>query len=73
MKSANKENSQETRRSSWGKVGVFFSALATIVFVCAFGYGYFELSKVNISLAKMIDDSKQRNESDIGGTAKIRS
>lgn len=67
---ANKEDSQETRRSSWGKVGVFFSVFATIVFVCAFAYGYFELSKVNISLAKMIDDSQQRNESDLGGMQK---
>lgn len=44
-------------------IGIFFTTFALVVFVSAFGYGYYELSKVNMSLANMMTDLQlQANE-----------
>jgi hypothetical protein len=41
---------------NWGKVGILFSTLAAVIFVCAFGYGYFVLSQSTIGLAQAVDE-----------------
>lgn len=54
------EQKPDERRSSWGKIGIFISTLALVIFVCGFGYGYFQLSQVNISLAENVSDLQRR-------------
>lgn len=49
-----------TKSSSVGRVGIFIVMLALMGFAGAFGYGYFELSKVNVALARTVDDLKQQ-------------
>lgn len=46
----------QKRRRNWAKIGILFSMLGFVIFICIFGYGFFQLSKVNISLAEMIED-----------------
>ncbi|MBX3708512.1 MAG: uroporphyrinogen-III C-methyltransferase [Gammaproteobacteria bacterium] len=50
------DNQPKTRFINWASVGIFFSMLALIIFVLAFGYGYFGLSRVNVKLAAMVSD-----------------
>ncbi len=45
--------------STVGKTGVIMTMLAFTACVSVFGYGYFELSKVNASLATMVSDLRQ--------------
>jgi uroporphyrin-3 C-methyltransferase len=65
------EKNQQTpkaSRSIWMNVGIFFSTLGIIILICAFAYGYRELSKVNIDLARIISDltnQNTRNQQDI--------
>ena len=54
------EPKQKPKHSSFGRVGIFIIMLALIGFAGAFCYGYFELSKVNMSLARMVTDLKQQ-------------
>jgi hypothetical protein len=42
----------KSRRTYWASFGIFLSTIAIVLLVSAFGYGYYELSKVNIELAK---------------------
>ncbi len=53
------EKQPKKQRRNWVNIGIFFSTLGMIIFVCAFGYGYFELAKVNITLARMVSDLQQ--------------
>ncbi len=48
------EKPSNEHRFRWANIGIFFSTLATIIFICAFAYGYFQLSKVNIALADQL-------------------
>lgn len=48
------------KKSRWGRFGVFITFLAMLTFICAFAYGYFELSKVNLLLAKMVGQLQQQ-------------
>jgi uroporphyrin-III C-methyltransferase len=57
------EESSTGRRLNWANVGIFFSTLAIVIFICAFGYGYFQLAKINVSLAQMITDLQKRTAS----------
>lgn len=54
------ETPSPKRRCGWGKAGILFTTLGMIIFVCAFGYGYFQLAKVNISLAHMVTDLQKQ-------------
>jgi uroporphyrin-3 C-methyltransferase len=51
----------KTGRSHWVNTGIFFSTLAVIIVIVAFGYGYFALSKMNVDLAQMVSDLTQQN------------
>lgn len=44
----------EYRYSRMTKLGIFFSTLGIVIFVSAFGYGYFQLAQVNLTLANMV-------------------
>lgn len=46
--------------SNAGKTGMIMTMLALTACVGGFGYGYFELSKVNVSLANMVSDLRQQ-------------
>lgn len=48
------------RRINWGNVGILFSTLGIIIVIAAFGFGYYRLACVNISLAKMIGQLQHR-------------
>lgn len=48
------------RRSSWGKIGILFTTIAMVVFVCGFGYGYYQLSQVNLTLAQSVADLQRK-------------
>lgn len=53
---------------NWVKLGVFFSTLAILILVCVFGFGYFQLAKVNLSLAQQVNELSlvgNRNAGDI--------
>jgi uroporphyrin-3 C-methyltransferase len=54
------EKQPEVRRTNWINGVIFFFTLAIVIFLCAFGYGYFELSKVNIELARRVSDLQAR-------------
>lgn len=45
---------QETSHSGWVTAGIFSSMLAVIAVVAAFSYGYYQLSQINLSLARMV-------------------
>lgn len=55
-------NKQETpikyQHSKWRKIGVFFSMVGLAVFVVTFGYGYYGLARVNLSLAQSLGEMK---------------
>ena len=56
-----------TKGACRGKAGIFIVILAIVIIVCVFGYGYFQLAKVNVSLAQMVSDlrnqtAKNQNE-----------
>lgn len=56
-----KSHSKKTAKgSTLGSIGILIITFALTVFVGAFAYGYFELSKVNMSLAKMVTDLRQQ-------------
>jgi len=55
------EQKQPEAHRSWVNVGIFFSTLGILILICAFGYGYFALSKVNVDLAQMVADLTQKN------------
>jgi uroporphyrin-3 C-methyltransferase len=42
------------------KTGIVITLLALIIFVAAFGYGYFQLGKVNVALARDVSTLKQQ-------------
>lgn len=54
------ETKHATKGSAVGRIGIFIVMLALVAFAGAFGYGYFELSKVNVSLARTVDELKQQ-------------
>lgn len=54
------ETKHTTKSSAVGRVGIFIVMLALVAFAGAFGYGYFELSKVNVSLARTVNELKQQ-------------
>lgn len=49
-----KKPTPPSRRVSWAQIGVFFSTLAIVIIFCAFAYGYFQLSTINIFLAETV-------------------
>jgi uroporphyrin-3 C-methyltransferase len=57
-------NANSTASYSLGRIGVIITTLGFMVFAGAFGYGYFELSKVNVSLAQMVSDLRKQQETD---------
>src|SRR3990167_7477699 len=67
MSDQNDELAPVTRSSAAGhtigKTGIIMTTLALIACIAAFGYGYFELSKVNVSLANMVSDLRQQQAS----------
>lgn len=50
-RAVNEETLSTPQYSVWGRIGILFITLAVAIFMGAFGYGYYELSKVNIALA----------------------
>lgn len=54
------EKQPEKQRQNGIKTGILLLTLAIIIFICAFGFGYFELAKVNVSLAQMVADLKSQ-------------
>ncbi len=50
------ENEAESHGSRRANLGIIFSTIALIVVIGGFAYGYFELSKVNVSLARKVTD-----------------
>lgn len=52
------------RPYNWGRIGIFFSTLGIVIIICALGYGYFQLARVNITLAQMISEIDTRAESE---------
>lgn len=57
----NEEIVSTPRYSVWGRIGMLFITLAVAVFMGAFGYGYYELSKVNIALAHEMSKVDQQS------------
>jgi len=58
----NDEEKQPKKPShKWINIGILFSTIGIIIFFSAFGFGYFELSKVNITLARMVSDLQQQS------------
>ena len=54
----------------WKRVGIFFSTVATIIFLAAFAYGYFQLANLNRQLAQITSALQKREASgqqDISG------
>src|SRR3990167_3895161 len=45
-----------TKGFAWRNVGIIISTLALIIFMGAFGFGYFQLSRINLMLAKNMTD-----------------
>ncbi|VVC74820.1 Putative uroporphyrinogen-III C-methyltransferase [Aquicella siphonis] len=56
------ENQPENRRSHWVGIGISFSVLAVVVMIGAFGYGFFQLSQINVGLARSVSDLQSRWE-----------
>jgi len=50
------EKTGKKRRFNWAGLGFFISTFAVVVFFAAFGYGYFQLAKINVALAKSISE-----------------
>lgn len=48
----------------WAKIGIFFSTLGIVIIICALGYGYFQLARVNIKLAQMIGEVQTQSENE---------
>lgn len=51
---------KQAKSSILGSIMIFIGMVALAVFAGAFAYGYFELSKVNTSLARMVNDLKEQ-------------
>lgn len=49
------------RYSRYAKIGIFFTTLGLVVLITAYGYGYFQLSQINITLANMIEQLQKEN------------
>lgn len=49
-----KPNDKAKQSIRWVNVGILFSTIATVTFVASFGYGYYELAKVNMGLAQAV-------------------
>lgn len=47
-------------RSSAKKIGILFTTLAMTVFVCGFGYGYYQLSQINMNLAQSVAELQRK-------------
>ena len=58
------EKKQPNKAIQWVNVGIFFSTLGIIILICAFGYGYFQLSKVNILLASTVGHLQKQSAAD---------
>ncbi len=58
-KPSNSDN--HTPRQTWANIGIFFSTLAIIILICAFVYGYFQLSQVNVGLAQTVAHLEQQS------------
>lgn len=56
----NEETVSTPRHSVWGRIGMLLIILAVAIFMGAFGYGYYELSKVNIALAHSMTSVEQQ-------------
>lgn len=56
------DNPPESRRFHWAGIGIFFSVLAIIILAGAFGYAFFQLSRVNVGLAVSVSDLQSRWE-----------
>src|SRR3990167_1881756 len=50
----------DTSSNKWGRVGVLIITLAIAIFMGVFGYGYYELSKINIALAQTVSTVEQQ-------------
>lgn len=69
MTEQQKPEEKQPNIRKWSRIGLVVSVFA-IAFIACFGYGYFELSKVNIQLAHMVVDVQNRTssgQSDIEG------
>lgn len=56
------------RKSIWATLGIFIATIAAILFICAFSYGYFHLTKINLDLAKtseILKDKLTQNQTHI--------
>ena len=47
------------RPTNWKKIGILITMFALIIFVCTFGFGYFQLARVNMDLAKNVSALQQ--------------
>jgi predicted negative regulator of RcsB-dependent stress response len=57
-KNLTQQNQPEARPVPRAKMGVFIIMIALIILLGAFGYGYFQLSQVNTTLARTLDEIK---------------
>ena len=60
----NNENNEKPRRSHTAAIGLLFIVIALIIFLSAFGYGYFQLTKHNIQLAKEVLELQTQTAND---------
>ena len=58
------EKKENTRKISWLNIGICFSAGAAFLLVFLFCYGYFQLTSVNITLARMLTDLQNKTVND---------
>lgn len=58
------DNQPVSHRSRRTSVVIFFFMMVLIALIGAFGYGYFQLSQVNMDLARSVSDMKSRNDND---------
>lgn len=54
------QKEQNQKSSRWARIGILITTLALVIFICAFAYGYFQLSQVNMSLARMVNDLRSQ-------------
>ncbi len=57
----NEESIPARRQSGWERMGIVIMILAVAGFMGAFGYGYYELSNVNVALARTMASVEQRS------------
>ncbi len=69
---AAEEKQSDKRPANWANIGILFSTIAIVIFVCAFGYGYFQLSQASLGLAESVNELQRRAADNQGSIAALQ-